>query len=247
MSQLIFAIPSKGRLQEQTLETLARAGLTLTQDGGARVYGARIAALGNAEVRLMASSEIVAGLRDGEIHAGVTGADVLREADPDLARIALIKPLGFGRADLVVAAPQSWLDCRTMADLEAVCADFHARHHRRLRVATKYIALAHRFFDEHGLDDYRLIESAGATEGAPANGAAEVIVDITTTGQTLKDNFLRPLDDGLILKSEAHLAASRGAAWDEGALGSFEKLIAALDGEAAKNSAFDAFLKGVTA
>ena len=195
----------------------------------------------------MASSEIVAGLRDGEIHAGVTGADVLREADPGLTRIALIKPLGFGRADLVVAVPQSWLDCWTMADLSAICADFHARHHRRLRVATKYIAIAHLFFDQHGLDDYRLIESAGATEGAPANGAAEVIVDITTTGQTLKDNFLRPLDDGLILKSEAHLALSRGAAWDDSAIGSFGKLIAALEGNESKNTAFDVFLKGVTA
>lgn len=247
MSALVFAIPSKGRLQEQTLELLARAGLAIAQDGGVRLYGARIPNLPDAEVRLMASSEIVTALRDGEIHAGVTGADVLSEADPEYARVALIKPLGFGHADLIVAAPMSWLDCTTMADLEAICADFHARHHRRLRVATKYIALAHRFFDQHGLDDYRLIESAGATEGAPANGAAEVIVDITTTGQTLRDNFLRPLDDGLILRSEAHLAVSRGADWDDAALACFGKLVAALEGNDARNPAFDAFMKGVTA
>jgi ATP phosphoribosyltransferase len=236
MSALVIALPSKGRLQEQTLAFLADCGMAVAQNGGERFYGARIPALADAELRLMASSEIVAALRDGDIHVGVTGEDVMREADPALSRIALVKPLGFGKADLVVAAPQSWIDVATMADLDAVCVDFHARHGRRLRVATKYLTLANAFFEQHGLDDYRLVESAGATEGAPASGAAEVIVDITTTGQTLADNHLKTLDDGLILKSQAQIAASRGARWDEEALATFRRLLDAIEARARAKS-----------
>jgi ATP phosphoribosyltransferase len=229
MSKFVLALPSKGRLQEQMMAFLDDCGLSVSQDGGGRFYGARIPALPDVELRLMASSEIAAALRDGDIHAGVTGEDLLRETDPDLKRIALVKPLGFGRADLVVAAPQSWIDVSTMADLEAVCAAFHQRSGRRLRVATKYLVLTHAFFDRHGLDDYRLIESAGATEGAPASGAAELIVDITTTGQTLADNHLKILSDGLILKSQAQLAASRAARWDGEVLAAFAKVLDAIE------------------
>jgi ATP phosphoribosyltransferase len=232
MNKLVIALPSKGRLQEQTLAFLADCGMAVAQNGGERFYGARMPALEQADIRLMASSEIVAALRDGDIHVGVTGEDVMREADPALSRIALVKPLGFGKADLVVAAPQSWIDVSTMADLEAVCVEFHARHGRRMRVATKYLTLANAFFERHGVDDYRLVESAGATEGAPASGAAEVIVDITTTGQTLADNHLKILEDGLILQSQAQIAASRGARWDEGALASLRRLLDAIEARA---------------
>jgi len=112
-----------------------------------------------------------------------------------------------------VAVPRSWIDVSTMADLDDVAAAFHGRHQRKLRVATKFVTLARRFFADHGIADYRIIESLGATEGAPAAGTAEVIVDITTTGATLTANELKILDDGVILKSEASLAASRRAAW----------------------------------
>ena len=84
----------------------------------------------------------------------------------------------------------------TMADLDDVCTAFHARHHRRLRVATKYLQLTRAFFAAHGIADYRIVESLGATEGAPAAGLAEAIVDITTTGATLAANDLKILDDG---------------------------------------------------
>ena len=82
-----------------------------------------------------------------------------------------------------------------------------------MRVATKYVNLTRRFFAEHGVADYRIVESLGATEGAPASGAAELIVDITTTGATLAANALKPLDDGTILRSQAKLIASLAAPW----------------------------------
>src|SRR6202000_145389 len=143
---------------------------------------------------------------------GVTGEDLLREQAPELAgRIHLIKPLGFGFADVVVAVPQYWIDVSTMADLDDVCAAFAHRHRRRLRVATKYLQLTRGFFAQKGISDYRIVESAGATEGAPAAGTAEAIVDITTTGATLEANGLKILEDGTILESQAQLRASLSA------------------------------------
>ena len=145
------------------------------------------------------------------VHLGVTGEDLVREsiADAD-KRVLLIDNLGFGSANVVVAVPQAWIDVRTMADLDDVTTGFRAQHNRRMRVATKYINLTRDFFASHGVVDYRIVESAGATEGAPAVGTAEMIVDITTTGATLAANGLKVLDDGVILRSQANLVASRG-------------------------------------
>jgi len=166
-------------------------------------------------------------LASGEVHLGITGEDLIRESGPDAAeRIALLQPLGFGFADVVVAVPRAWIDVATMADLDDVCTAFHARHHRRLRVATKYLALTRDFFAAHGIADYRIVESLGATEGAPAAGLAEAVVDITTTGATLDANNLRVLDDGVILKSQAQLAASLKAQWSKQAFGLAERFTA---------------------
>jgi ATP phosphoribosyltransferase len=132
-----------------------------------------------------------------------------------------------------VAVPKSWLDVETMADLEEVAHDYLARTGRRMRVATKYVAQTRAFFAQHGVADYRITESAGATEGAPAAGAAELIVDITTTGATLAANGLRILADGVILKSQFQLAASLRAAWSAAQLAASERLIRAVEARAA--------------
>jgi ATP phosphoribosyltransferase len=125
----------------------------------------------------------------------------------------MLTPLGFGHANVIVAVPQAWIDVRNMADLDEVAADLRARRGRKMRVATKYLNLTRRFFAEKGLADYRIVESLGATEGAPGAGSAELVVDITTTGATLAANALKILDDGLILRSEANLVASTRAPW----------------------------------
>src|SRR2546421_11396151 len=106
-------------------------------------------------------------------------------------RVVVIEGLGFGFANVVVAVPQAWIDVRSMADLDDVATDFRLRHNRKMRVATKYVNLTRAFFAEQGIVDYRIVESAGATEGAPATGTAELIVDITTTGATLAANGLK--------------------------------------------------------
>ena len=213
----VLAVPSKGRLQENAFAFFARAGLKLVQGGGSRDYRGRLAGFDGLEIAFLPVSEIVANLGDGSAHLGVAGEDVMREAIPDTDRsVAFLSRLGFGHADVVVAVPRAWIDVRTMADLEDVAASFHARRGRRMRVATKYVNLTRRFFAERGVTDYRIVESLGATEGAPAAGGAELIVDITTTGATLQANALKVLDDGTMLRSEANLAASLRADWNEG-------------------------------
>ncbi|HZZ31057.1 MAG TPA: ATP phosphoribosyltransferase [Phenylobacterium sp.] len=231
--ELIIAIPSKGRLKEQVEEWLADCGLTLSVSGGARGYLASLKGLPDAQVRLLSAGDIADALGIGEAHLGVTGEDLLRERGDLESRVLLLRPLGFGRADLVVAAPKSWLDVDTMADLEEVAHDFLARTGRRMRVATKYLAQTRTFFARHGVVDYRITESGGATEGAPASGAAELIVDITTTGATLAANGLKILSDGLILKSQAQLTASLKASWGAPQLAAAEHLLRAVEARAA--------------
>jgi ATP phosphoribosyltransferase len=229
---LIFAIPSKGRLKEQVEAWLADSGLPLSVSGGARGYMAELKGVPGCQVRLLSAGDIADALDAGEVHLGVTGEDLLREAGELDGRVLLLRALGFGRADLVVAAPKSWLDVETMADLEEVAHDYLARTGRRMRVATKYLAQTRAFFARHGVADYRIVESGGATEGAPASGAAELVVDITTTGATLQANGLKTLADGVILKSQAQLAASLKAAWSKDQLTAAERLLRMVEARA---------------
>jgi ATP phosphoribosyltransferase len=227
---LTIAIPSKGRLKDACNAWFAAAGVIMEQTAGARGYRASFAGLPDIEIMLLSAGEIASSLLAGDVHLGITGEDLLREAAPELeGRMHLICPLGFGFADVVVAVSARWIDVATMADLDDVCAAYAATHRRRLRVATKYAALTRSFFAHNGISDYRIVPSAGATEGAPAAGTAEVIVDITTTGATLRDNGLKILDDGVILKSQAQLAASLTADWDAGARKACETLLSRLD------------------
>ncbi|RUV45014.1 MAG: ATP phosphoribosyltransferase [Mesorhizobium sp.] len=208
---ITLAIPSKGRLKEQALEVLAKAGLAVTLPEDDRKYRARIDGLDNVEVAFLSASEIAGEIGQGAVDLGITGEDLLRENLAGWeARAEIVARLGFGHADVVVAVPDIWLDVDTMADLDDVAADFRQRHGRRLRIATKYWRLTQQFFSlKHGIQVYRIVESLGATEGAPAAGLADVIVDITTTGSTLRANHLKVLGDGIILKSQACLVASR--------------------------------------
>jgi len=210
----ILAVPSKGRLQENAEAFFARAGLKLAKPRGAREYRGAIVGLPGVEVAYLSASDITAQLGLGAVHFGVTGEDQIRETIADVdGRVVLIDKLGFGDANVVVAVPQAWIDVRTMADLDDVATAFRVTHDRKMRVATKYVNLTRNYFSSNGIIDYRIVESLGATEGAPAAGTAEMIVDITTTGATLAANGLKVLDDGVMLRSEANLIAARGADW----------------------------------
>jgi ATP phosphoribosyltransferase len=232
MSRLVLAIPSKGRLQEQVMALLERAGLSIERAGGERDYRGRLSGIPAADVVLLSASEIASEIAQGKVHFGVSGEDLLHEAMDDPKEITeIITRLGFGFADVVVAVPKPWIDVESMGDLEDVAASWRTRHGRSLRVATKYVSLTRRFFAHHGIADYRIIESLGATEGAPLAGAADIIVDITTTGATLAANGLKMLGDGTILKSQAALVASLKADWSPAVMDAARLVLMRLKGE----------------
>ena len=208
-----LALPSKGRLKDQALEILAKAGLPVSLPEDARKYHARIDGRSDIEVVFLSASEIAGEIGAGAVDLGVTGEDLVRETLADWeSRAEIVARLGFGHADVVVAVPDIWLDVETMADLDDVAADFRQKHGRRLRIATKYWRLTQQFFTaKHGIQVYRIVESLGATEGAPAAGSADIVVDITSSGSTLRANHLKILSDGVILRSQACLVASRKA------------------------------------
>ena len=213
---LILAVPSKGRLQQNAEAFFARAGLELIKPRGARDYRGTVTGIDGIEIAYLSAAEITAQLNQGAVHLGITGEDLLREMIPQSdERIVIISGLGFGFANVVVAVPQAWIDVRSMADLDDVATAFRLRNERKMRLATKYANLTRGFFAEHGIVDYRIVESSGPTEGAPAAGTAELIVDITTTGSTLAANGLKVIEDGIILRSQASLVAARTAAWSE--------------------------------
>jgi ATP phosphoribosyltransferase len=210
--RLVLAVPSKGRLMDDAIAALAAAGLTVRKPASARSYRGTCDELPEIEVAFVSASEIARHVLTGAAHFGITGEDLVREygADED-TRAEIVRPLGFGHADVVVAVPDFWLDVASMADLDRLADVFRARHGRPLRVATKYLNLTRRHFAIHGVSDYRLVESSGATEGTPAAGTADLIVDITSTGETLRANALRVIDGGVILRSEANVFRSRSA------------------------------------
>lgn len=214
---LTVALPSKGRMKDDAIAVFARAGLTVSAIGNDRSYRGRIDGIDDVEVAFLSASEIARELGAGAVDFGVTGEDLVRESLPRAdERVEITARLGFGNADVVVAVPDIWKDVDSMADLGDVAADFRSRHGRRLTIATKYWRLTQNFFStRHGIQLYRIVESLGATEGAPASGAADIIVDITSTGSTLTANHLRILSDGVILKSEACLVRARMRAHDD--------------------------------
>jgi ATP phosphoribosyltransferase len=214
MQGLTLAIPSKGRLEQDSRAAFEQAGLRIERPGGARAYIGSSVRQPDLAIRFMPATEIARELTRGTIDLGITGTDLIEDATESSAdHVLVVKSLGFGQADVVVAVPDPWIDVTQMTDLADVAADFRTRHGRWLRVATKYVNLTRRHFANHGMIEYRIVESTGATEAAPAAGTADLIVDITSSGSTLAANALRVLEDGVILKSEAQLYVSRKTDW----------------------------------
>ena len=215
MSGITLAVPSKGRLEEQTRAWFAGNGMTIIRPGGARSYLGAVEGMPEITVRFFPASEIARELIRGNIDLGVTGLDLIHEtSESGPQAVSVAGELGFGHADVVVAVPEAWIDVTHMHDLADVASDFRSRHGRWMRIATKYITITRQHFARAGIAEYRIVESLGATEAAPASGVADIVVDITTTGSTLAANALRVLEDGVMLKSQACLFASRTAAWD---------------------------------
>lgn len=223
---LIIGVPSKGRLQEQTADLFKRTGLSLKQPGGARNYRGVLDGIDNVEIAFLSASEIAKEIAAGHVHLGVTGLDLIHEKVTNWReRCHLVTSLGFGQANVVLAIPKSWIDVTAIEDLVDVAARYRQAHGKSLRIATKYTTLARKFCATYNIADYRIVESLGATEGAPAAGSAEVIVDITTSGATLEANHLKVPKGCTILRSEAHLVASKSALWSPHAMAAARVLL----------------------
>jgi ATP phosphoribosyltransferase len=226
---LRLGVPSKGRLMDKTFAWFADRGIEMRRTGTEREYAAEVAGA-DLTLMLLSAGEIPRELAAGRIHLGVTGSDLVRERIPawDQA-VEVIAPMGFGHADLIIAVPKFWVDVSTLDDLDAVAAAFRARHGFRFRIATKYHRLVREFLQDAGVADYQLVDSQGATEGTVAHGTAEAIADITSTGETLRANHLKILDDALVHPSQATLFRSRVAAWDAETRSALDDLLRRLD------------------
>ena len=212
---LLIGLPSKGRLMEKSRSWFSERGVSVEMSGAAREYQATIG-IDGVEIVLLSAGEIPRELAAGRVHMAVTGIDVVREKVSNWStKIKEVEYLGFGGADLVIAVPDFWTDVHTLADLDAVAGEFRQAHGHRLRIATKYHRLVREFLKEHGVADYQLVDSQGATEGVVKNETAEAIADITSTGETLRANALKVLDDGLIHASQATLFRGRRSGWTD--------------------------------
>ena len=211
MKNLItIGLPSKGRLREGAIQFFKKNNFKLTSNGGERNYFAEFKNYPNIKIIYLHAKEIIQRIGDGTLDVGISGLDLLNESAINLKqKIEVKKKLNFGSANVVVAIPNDWIDVQTVADLEEVSFDFRDKKNTRLRVATKYPNLTNNFFVSKGITQYKLVPSLGATETYPFIGSSEIITDITSTGKTLKDNNLRVLKDGLILKSKACLLVAK--------------------------------------
>lgn len=226
---LKIGVPSKGRLMEKTFDWFGARGVTMRQTGNEREYSGAIEGVGNCALVLLSAGEIPRELAAGRIHLGVTGSDLVRDKLADWSmQVEEMADLGFGHADLIIAVPAAWIDVETLDDLDAAAAAFRRAHGFRLRIATKYHRLVREFLTAHGVADWQLVDSQGATEGTVRNLTAEAIADITSTGETLRANHLKILSDGLIHQSQARLFRARTAEWDTATLATLAELRAKL-------------------
>ena len=207
---LNIGIPSKGRLRKDVLNIFKKNKLNLISERGERDLLGSIKQFKNIKILYLHAREIIERLGDGSLDIGFSGFDLLKESEINTQKkINVFKRYNFGKATLVVAIPDPWIDVQTVADLEEIAFEFKDKKKKRLRVATKYPNLTREFLFSKGVTQFKLIDSLGATEAYPFTGSSEIITDITSTGETLKANNLRILKDGEILKSEACLLTSK--------------------------------------
>lgn len=243
-----LAIPSKGHLYDGVVDLLKTAGYKVRRASD-RQYEATIAGQPRFHVVFMRPADIVTQVQEGRCHLGVTGYDVFAEraAEADQARV-VIQDLGYGGCRLAVAVPESWIDVTHVIDLVDLTAEFKAAG-RTFRISTKYPSLVRAYFRKWGIFYYQMIHSDGALELHPSLGIADVIVDLTSSGTTLKDNRLREIDCGTVLDSASCLighAPSLDVLAAEGPDGPLALLLDAIDGVRASDGLLHLEVVGAT-
>lgn len=204
-----LALPSKGAIAEPTINFLRESGLRVEKPNQ-RQYTGVVPAIPNLNVLFQRVIDVLYKVSDGTAQIGITGLDIVYE-HPHQDLIVIHDRLGYGHCSLVVAVPETWVDVECMADLVDVTLDFREHKQRNLKVATKYETLARQFLHSQGIHHFTLVKAEGAIEAAPTLGYADIIIDLTQTGTTLRENHLKMLTDGTIVDSQACLIGNRKA------------------------------------
>jgi len=212
----MLALPSKGALAQPTLDFFKACGLKVWKPNP-RQYTGTLSTIPGVDVMFQRVKDVVYKVSDGTAHLGITGLDVVHEHGDDNV-VVIHDGLNYGACDLLVAVPEAWVDVETMNDLADIAFDLRETQKRDLRVATTYTRSARQFLHKRGIHHFTLVKSDGAIEAAPTLGYADVVVDLTQTGTTLRENRLRPLRDGVIISSQACLVGNRDALRENPAL-----------------------------
>jgi ATP phosphoribosyltransferase len=223
-----LALPSKGAIADPTLSFLRDCGLRVDKPNQ-RQYTGLLPAIPSITVLFQRVTDVLYKVADGTVPIGITGLDVVRE-HPHQDVLVIHDALGYGQCSLVVATPEAWVDVDNMVDLADVALDLREYQRRNLRVATKFPTLTRQFFHAQGLHHFTLVNAEGAIEAAPTLGYADIIVDLTQTGTTLRENHLKVLSDGVIMDSQACLIGNRRLLEAPSILDSVRVLLEYIDG-----------------
>ena len=207
---LRLGLPSKGRMKQQVEDFFLHKGLELVDAGSSREYLAKFKQEQKIQIILIAPSDIPLEIKKANLDIGITGRDLVFEKIIGWQKWMLeLTRLDFGNADLVLGVPQFWTDVNHLDDLDDVAYLLRQKYGQRLRIATKYQNLTRDFLIDNQVTNFEIVESQGATEGAIVNGIADVVVDISSTGETLKQNKLKMIEQGTLLKSSASIFVNR--------------------------------------
>jgi len=222
---LRLALPSKGRMEDATLEFMRSSGLRVARPNP-RQYTATIRAVPRAQVIFQRSGDIYRQVNAGNVDAGITGLDDYAEQRQDGDNtILILEDLGYSRCELVLAVPESWSHVNNLHDLAHLAGE-RRDENRELRIATHYPNLVTGFCRGHGIQDFLLeTQYEGTLEMAPNMGTADLIADLSETGTTIKENHLKLLHGGTILKSSACLIGNRDTLRESGKLDSMRHVL----------------------
>lgn len=252
-----LALPNKGALEAATLHFLAECGLKVSRSNP-RQYLAQIKSMPGLEVVFQRATDIPELVANGDATLGITGYDILAEhrgygdeesedsADGEEA-VLLERDLGYGGCRLVIAVPETWIDVSNCADLWHLSSYYQSHKRRGLRIATKYPRLTTQFLQHHNITNCKIFSPHGALEAAPLTDTADLIVDLTETGTTLRENHLKLLEDGIVLRSQACLIGNVSSLSQQPqALKLTETILELIDGrmQARDHSMLTAYLHG---
>ena len=200
---LNIALPSSGPLYQSTIDFLNDAGISINRSSS-RAYTGITTFDENIKIIFQRQSDICLSLDNKVADLGVMGLDRYKEYINNSSSRVVIEKMGYGNCDLVIAVPQSWQNVNNMSELRTA----KQTNSSTLKVATKYPVQTNAFFSTNGLKNYEIISTNGAVEVAPQTGLADIIVDISSTGTTIRENDLKILDDGYLLFSQATMISN---------------------------------------